>query len=240
MDSFFDSYPAFFGSSRAGGAIRLRYRYDLLFRDMGHLFEGKRVVDIGSHDGRWSFCALQHGASFVMGIEAHDDTIEHGVANYRQYGIAEDKFKFLAGDVFKVIQKLDPDRPGERFDIGLCLGFLYHTTRHFETIEQLCRLGCRTLLVETNVMQDEKDTKVKYRLEDVGPRHNAFSETGVVNQKTVSAIPSVSAMVLLLESFGFKVRILPLPPLDPVSEGGEDQMPDFRIGRRVAFLATMD
>jgi predicted nicotinamide N-methyase len=238
-DSLFDRFPAFFETSRAGDAAKMRYRYDLLFGTTDGLFRGKRVIDIGSHDGRWSFCALQHGAAYVCGIEAYQETGAPGIENFKHYGVAEERYSFRFGDVFEIIKEFDPARSDERFDIGLCLGFLYHTTRHFETIAQLHRLGCSTLLIETQVLPRERDAKVKYRLEDVGPPHHAFSTQGVVAERTIVAIPSAAAVTMLLESFGYDVKVLPLPPLppEPATSDEYDPLRAFRSGRRVAFIA---
>jgi predicted nicotinamide N-methyase len=239
MQNMFEKFPAFFGTSKAGGAERLRYRYNLLFAGRTELFRGKRVIDVGSHDGRWGFCALQNGAKFALGIEAWPDTVEAGIRNYQLYGVAPQSYQFLVGDVFETLHKLTQSPEQPRFDLGLCLGFLYHTTRHFEVIDAYWRMGCKHIIVETNVLQDEKDTKVKYRLEDVGPRHNAFVSASHAS-RTLSAIPSVPAVRLLLESFGYSVTLMQPPPLPPSPGKQEDDaLWDFRIGRRVAFLAQL-
>jgi 23S rRNA G2069 N7-methylase RlmK/C1962 C5-methylase RlmI len=73
------------------------------------------VLDIASHDGRWSFAAIQGGAAHVIGIEARDDRVTGVRETFRQYGVAEERFRFLAGDVFDVMAGEQP-----RVDVVLC------------------------------------------------------------------------------------------------------------------------
>jgi len=233
MTSVFDRFPRFFETSRAGGRDRLRWRYDYLFAGRKGFFEGKRVLDIGSHDSRWSFCALQDGASYVLGIEARAELVENGIANIEYYGVARDRFDFLIGDVFEVLPTLDARTTRNHFDVGLVLGFLYHTTRHFDTIAMIERLGCRTLIVETNVLPNERQPIVRLRMEEVAAPHNAYSSVGVTNGQTLSGLPSILAVEMLLHSFGYHTEVLPMPSMDDVA-GVED----FRGGRRVAILAS--
>lgn len=233
MTSFFDRFPRFFATSRAGGSDRLRWRYEYLFADRKDLFDGKRVIDIGSHDCRWSFCALQSGARYVLGIEARAELVESGVANIEEYGIGRDRFDFLIGDAFEVLPTIDPRNVRNRFDVGLVLGFLYHTTRHFETLAMIERLGCRVMLVETNVLPNEKKPIVRLRKEEVEAAHNAYSTAGVTDGHTIIGVPSLPAVEMLLQSFGYRTEVLPMPPMD-----GVEGINDFKEGRRLAILGS--
>jgi hypothetical protein len=233
VDSFFDEYNLFFKSSKAGNAVRLRYRYRMLFEGRNALYRGKRVIDLGAHDGRWSFCALKAGASFVLGLEARSETIEGGLRNYEYYKVPTDRYQFLVGDAFDLLPTLDPEDPKNRFDLGLCLGFFYHTIRHFEIISHLSRLGCDTLIIETNFIPNEQSPIVRYQTEPVTLRHNGFSSQGVWNGMTISGMPSVAAVKMLLGVFGYETMELPRDEPDP-----DPDMIDFTENQRTAILAT--
>lgn len=233
MTSFFDRFPRFFDTSRAGSSDRLRWRYNYLFHERRDLFQGKRVLDLGSHDGRWSFCALHAGARYVLGVEARAELVRSGVANIEHYGISRASFDFLIGDVFEVLPAIDPRGGRGLFDVGLVLGFLYHTARHFETLALVERLGCQNVIVETNVIPNETRPLVLFRMEEVDVSHNAYSRMGVTAGRTMSGLPSIPAVEMLLHCFGYRSEVLPLPTMDDV-EGIED----FQTGRRVAILGV--
>jgi hypothetical protein len=59
---FFDQFPRFYESSEtATHPGRLNLRHQAMIGDNLDIFEGAKVLDIASHDGRWSFAALQAG-----------------------------------------------------------------------------------------------------------------------------------------------------------------------------------
>ena len=67
---FFDEYPRFIQTSETThNAKLLNARYEGLIMANADIIRGATVLDLASHDGRWSFAALKNGASFVYGIE---------------------------------------------------------------------------------------------------------------------------------------------------------------------------
>ena len=66
----FDEFPRFYETSETFAyPNRLNLRHEAIFGENKEVFEGQRVLDIASHDGRWSFAALKAGATSVVGIE---------------------------------------------------------------------------------------------------------------------------------------------------------------------------
>jgi len=73
---FFDQYPRFYDTSETFAyPSRLNLRHEAIFGENTDIFEGRRVLDIASHDGRWSFAALQAGAASVVGIEGRPELV---------------------------------------------------------------------------------------------------------------------------------------------------------------------
>ncbi len=135
--SFFERFPAFFSTSETSTQPwRLNLRYEAMFAEHRDALEGSSVLDIASHDGRWSLAALETGATSVVGIEAREDLVEQAGATLRGYGIVEDRFDFVAGDVFEVLAK----QPAQ-VDVVLCLGFFYHTLRYNELLSRIRQCG---------------------------------------------------------------------------------------------------
>ena len=104
------------------------------------LFEGARVLDIASHDGRWSTAALACGAKSVVGVEARPELVDHAVANLEALRPGPGRFRFIVGDVHEVLRSEDLD-----VDVVLCLGFLYHTLRFNELLNGIHRTGAHHL-----------------------------------------------------------------------------------------------
>ncbi len=61
---------------------------------------GKRVLEIASHDGRWSFAAVTAGASCVVGVEPRSELIDSAQANLCKDGVDPVRFQFVQADVF--------------------------------------------------------------------------------------------------------------------------------------------
>jgi predicted RNA methylase len=85
---FFARYDRFLDTSEtAAHPLRLRLRHRAIVRDNAEILDGAHVLDIASHDGRWSFAAQHAGAAHTTGIEARAELVDNAVANFTHYGI---------------------------------------------------------------------------------------------------------------------------------------------------------
>ncbi len=226
---FFDDYPAYFETSETSAfPWRLNLRHEAVITENADILAGARVLDVASHDGRWSFAALSAGAASVLGIEARPDLVEHSAANMLRYGVTDDRFEFRAGDIFRVLA-----RDEVRVDVVLCLGFLYHTFRWAELMARFRETGARYVVIDTEVLADEPRPLVKLAAEEVARQGNAVPDDYSYGDEVLTGRPSVSALRLLgrahgmeLESFSDWSGLLRDNP-------DADQIRDYRIGRRV-------
>src|SRR5205814_1234121 len=107
---FFDRYSRFYETSQTTPYRgRLNLRYEAIFAENRDVFDGATVLDIASHDGRFSLAALACGAKSVIGIEARPDLVEHATDTLAAYGWGPDRCSFLTGDVFDVFAKREFD-----------------------------------------------------------------------------------------------------------------------------------
>ena len=98
--NFFDTYPEFYKTSKTGAfPNRLNGRYKSLIEANSAIIQEQTILDIASHDGRWSFAAIKNGAKKVIGIEARQYLVESAIKNMQTYNISEDKYTFIAGDI---------------------------------------------------------------------------------------------------------------------------------------------
>lgn len=199
---FFDEYPRFYDTSETRGSpTRLNLRYEAIIAENDDVFPGAQVVDIASHDGRWSFAALKSGAANVVGIEARDDLVRAACENLEHYGVEGDRYRFVAGDVYSILaqEKLDAD-------VVLCLGFFYHTLRYNELMHLIRDMKPRCLLIDTVVVPEEKRPVVWVRSERGEGLRSAGADSFSYDGKILVGWPSLPALEFVLETYGYAVE----------------------------------
>jgi len=123
-DGFFESYPEFFSTSMtAASRNRLNLRHRALIEANETIIRGRSVLDIASHDGRWSFAALKAGARHVVGIEPRQHLVDFCHRHMARNGVPRHQFNFICGDVFNEIDDL------ERDSIETVFASVFFTTR---------------------------------------------------------------------------------------------------------------
>lgn len=153
MRKFFRTYDAFLSSEERESDVltRLDARYHAIIEHGHAAIKGARILDIASHNGRWSLAALCNGAEYVLGIEARPGLVAAAHSHMKRYGIAEDRYRFVVGDVHEEIRRLEPGQ----FDTIMCLGFFYHTMHHFYLLQQFQRLAPKYLILDTAINNSE-------------------------------------------------------------------------------------
>jgi SAM-dependent methyltransferase len=199
---FFDTYPRFYETSRTSPSRgRLNLRYEAILGENRDLFEGARVLDIASHDGRWSLAALKTGAAEVIGIEARDDLVELANENLARYAGSDARYRFIAGDVFEILGH----EPLE-VDLVLCLGYLYHTLRYNELMHGIRNLNPRHVIVDTKVLRGRAAAVVRLRRDLNEPQRNAVADPYSYGEATLVGWPSARAVEVLMNAYGFKLE----------------------------------
>ena len=200
---FFDEYPRFYKTSQtAAHRGRLNLRYEAIFAENRDIFAGARVLDIASHDGRWSLAALKTGAASVVGIEARDELVRAAGENLEHYA-DDENYRVLAGDVFGVLER-------ERIeaDVVLCLGFLYHTLRYNELMSRIRNTGARHLVIDTAVLPRRSAPVVRLLRDRNELQKDAVADSFSYGGTTLVGWPSVPALQLIVESLRLRGRAL--------------------------------
>ena len=247
---FFDRYPRFFSSSQtAAHADRLNARHEVIIERHRELLSGRRVLDLASHDGRWSFAALQAGASHVVGLEARAHLVDNARENLAAYGVSADRYEFRQGDLFTLLAT-------ESFEVDLilCLGFLYHTHRHVELVQRISATEARQVIVDTEIVpreltkaaagRDPRDSErliwknpfvVQLLLDPVEHEAMAVGDELTRDGHALVGRPSAEAVGLLFSHFGFTVSEV---DWSEVIAAGYRQINDYKQGWRSTFLAS--
>jgi predicted nicotinamide N-methyase len=229
---FFEDHPRFYETSETSSfPWRLSLRHEAIFTEYAGLFPGARVLDIASHDGRWSLAALAAGADSVLGIEARPDLVANAKANLAEYD-PDGRAQFVAGDVFEVLEHERPE-----IDLVLCLGFLYHTLRHTELFTRIRQTGARHLIVDTEV---HRSTEAVVRLADehVEREGNAVADAFTYGDTVLTGRPTLAALELIARTQGFEVERMSDWEALLRDNPDADQVRDYRIGRRATLLLS--
>lgn len=213
---FFDDHPEFLDtSSTANSKARLNLRHLGVIEENRSVLSGARVLDIASHDGRWSFAALEAGAAHVTGIEGRESLVANANRTFSDKGIDSSRFTFIRGDAHDTLT----DGVGS-FDVVMCLGFLYHTLRYPELFAGIRATGARYIIIDTAVYVGRvpflRWVPILRKMSVVGnvplvrliSNKNAKESAAVEDRfsyggHSVVGYPTVSAVGELLNSYGY-------------------------------------
>ena len=109
--------------------------------------KGKKVLDIGSNQGFFSFQAAIHGASEVVGVELHKQDVQ--AANDIKEITGFSNVNFIHGDAIKYILETD-----EKYDVIIANSMLHQVYKNLEGADEvLKKLGnmCEYFAFETPV-----------------------------------------------------------------------------------------
>jgi hypothetical protein len=206
--SIFDK-PEFKKSPNGNGIARLDFRHKGIIDWNKEYLKDKSIIDIGYHDGRWSYAAALAGANYIKGIEI-TDICHQSDELIRDTGAT---LYVHQGDAVELLDTIGTA------DTVLCLGFLYHT---FDCIEILRRIGKKTnTLILDTMVNASKESIINMRPEG--------NKRYLNNPATESvAIPSKSGLELILKHCGFRgIEYYDYPK-------GQS---DYDAGRRVTLRA---
>jgi cyclopropane fatty-acyl-phospholipid synthase-like methyltransferase len=225
---FFDHFPAFFETSHTGASSnRLNKRFEAIFETDRTIFAGANVLDIASHDGRWSFAAIKAGASRVTGVEPRRHLVEHANETFRKYNVAKEAYSFEQEDVFRYLRHTE-----EVFDVVLCLGFFYHTYRHPELLSLIKKVNPSHLIVDSRVIK-AKGLICDVRKDRVEQEFEAYEEDSSYEGMTYVAAPSLPLLRDMLSHFRFDITEVDWNALVGESVHG---IGDYADGRRATLI----
>ena len=237
---FFERYPLFAETSPMGSRLdRLNLRHHAIIDWNRHLLEGARVLDVGSHDGRWTFAAIQAGAAHVLGVEARPELVANAERTFAEYGVDRGAYAFRTGDMF---EELGRDPP--QADVVLLLGVFYHVYDHLGLVRLLAETGARHLVVDTQVVPEGRlhrkhPAMISLKVEDVsglGAQAKPHAPGGTFS---IVGHPSRTAVRMLFDAFGFEMEEFDWPGLLAAEGGGENRdVWHYAHGSRTTFRMT--
>ncbi len=197
---------------------------------------GWSVLDVGCNAGFYAFEMARRGADRVVGIDADP-------AYLRQARFAADALGVRVE--LRQMSVFDVDRLGERFDLVLFMGVLYHLRHPLLALDLLRHYAVGRLLVFQSMQRGSAeafDAAPDYRFEDRTPfEADAFPKLHFIEHEYAGDptnwwVPNRAAAEAMLHSAGFRIEAHPdaevylcapdgraeLPPLPGRFERGGD------------------
>jgi len=214
----------FLGSGNdSGKSNRLNNRHKAIIGTNSAMFLGATVLDLGCHDGRWIFAAINAGAKEVVGIEARDVLINKAYFNLDKEGVIPSKYSLINGDITKDLLKI-----GKTFDIILCLGVLYHIPDCVKLLFDLAELGPKYIIIDSETVKSSKPI-FYLKLERTIDISN-----GIGNHEALVSIPSFEAIKTTLKYLNYTIKQYNWASNTKDWYGCSD----YKYNRRITMLAT--
>jgi tRNA (mo5U34)-methyltransferase len=146
---------------------------------------GKRVLDIGTWDGWFSFEMERRGAEVVA-----IDSTEH-----ERFRVAHELLGSKVEYRIENVCRLSPEKIGY-FDIVLFLGVLYHLKHPMLALEKVCELSTDLVAVESFVIDDGSDLSAE-------PVMKFYEATELCGQFDNWVGPNTACLLAMCRSAGF-------------------------------------
>ena len=246
---FFDQYDRFYSTSQTSPhPHRLNGRHEAVIARNAHLLVGKRVLDIGSHDGRWSFAALKAGAAHVLGVEPRAELVANAHETFACYGMEPTSYEFVCDGVFEFLSQK------ATFDVVLCLGFYYHTLRHVELFDLIERTGAGFVVIDTEVTPPKDQAPIpppddprivhgnpyiiQLLRDPVSEQQMAWEDPTTREGHTIVGRCSPAAIGFIARHFGFTTDSYDWPAFFASHPEAAVAMHDYREGWRQTFFCS--
>lgn len=158
---------------------------------------GRRILDLGSHDGRWSYALAAAGASEVVGIEGRPELIEQFV------GFPDDEIRarvrFVEGDLFEELERMVDT--GARFDVVAVYGVFYHVMDHYRLLRLIAGLQPDLVIIDSEWMIHDGPL-IRVVLEDTRKILNAIPYDGD-HVMTPKGVPTRKALEMMASTLGY-------------------------------------
>lgn len=196
-------------ADRPWAADRLAARHRFCIEPHLELIRGARVLDLGSHDGRWPYAIALADAREVVGIEARGDLM----ARFADFpdNPARNRVRLIEGEIDATLSQMIA--AGEQFDIVAVLGVFYHLTSHYRLLDQIRRLGAGLVIIDGEFLTGPL-ARIELRPEDPAlPKNAPPAFEG--QRHALAGIPSRIALELMANTLGYRVDWMDWSALPP-------------------------
>jgi hypothetical protein len=212
---------------------RMNWRHAHIILPLIDEIKDARILDLGSHDGRWPSAYADAGAREIIGIEGRASLVE----GFNRFpGQNKDRIRLEVGDFVDVMDRLIA--AGETFDIVSCLGVYYHTLQHYRMMCQMAMFKPKLIIIDSEFSRSQ-DSIISIGMERPTSKLNSIEQFKGQSMVPVGN-PSRKAMKMMARSVGYELSMVkwnvPEEEREPVSDY-YDRWPN-RV-RKTALLRPM-
>jgi SAM-dependent methyltransferase len=230
QQEFCDRFPRFLETTETvPSRSRLNARWRAIIGWNVGVLAGRRVLDLGCHDGRWSFAALEAGARHVIGIEARAHLVKKAAENFSYYSVPAGAYEFMTGEAMESLCALKV----ASIDVVMCLGFFYHTLEHMRLLLEARRLGAEYIIIDTSISA-AKEPIVALAFESTEDTRNAVDYGLTGTNKALVGAPSRSGLLAMLDYAGYRADFF---DWQNNAVGDWTDLPDYAAHLRVTVRA---
>lgn len=184
---------------RRNAVARLNRRHQFLISDFAEVISDARVLDLGAHDGRWSYAFAGCGARKVIGIEARSETAA-AFADFPDPALRE-RVELRIDDIVSAMEiAVDAS---EKFDVVAVFGVFYHIMDHFRLLSLIRQLKPCVVIIDSEFNLRPKPV-IKLVREGTSNALNAAPQFEG-QARAIKGIPSRSALEMMADALDFDV-----------------------------------
>jgi SAM-dependent methyltransferase len=184
----------FFDDSRKHA--RCNARYERIISANLDAIAGKRILDLASNNGLWSYAALKAGASQVVGVEGRKELVEQ--AQKLLAGAGMTRFQFERGDIFDYLQQK------RSFDTIFCLGVFYHVCDHYRLLSLIARQEPQVIIIDSGFIRSFRN-EVWIKSEEPARIKNALAKYPDQPMELAGQV-SLGMMIQMAWNLGYSCR----------------------------------
>jgi len=214
--------PREFESANTQTLARLQERHKRIIDANANAFCAKTVLDLACNNGRWSYAALNAGATKVVGVEGRADKVAEARSIFERLAKSSG-YEFHVGDMYDWLH----DNKSQRFDTVMCLGVFYHIMDHHRLLSSIARLQPRTIIVDSGFVRSFRNS-VHVQTENPNEHRNALPKYKYQTSEFAGFI-SLGLMIQMSWNLGYNCRPVVWDPRDVENK---PSVQDYLMGRR--------
>jgi tRNA (mo5U34)-methyltransferase len=167
--------------------------------------DGKRVLDIGSWDGYWTFEALRRGANYVVAIDDFSDKLGflESRTQWKSFKLCRDALGYSGkhcSPITMSVYDIREEIVGE-FDVVFFFGTLYHLRYPLLALDRIAKICKGEIYIESAILDNYSPFTHAHRADEMIMEFYPEAEYG--GNKTNWWVPTLKCLANMVGASGF-------------------------------------